>query len=193
MPAGVISKMDNGNIRAEVNRLKSRALKLDLPKLLDELFYNVENYAYWKESDPKNVPKSISDIQGESDNSLEFTYKCNRYAFAWLGDENWTANMMTLFINGSRVLEVNFNHSSGDVKWQPENILAYVEGPWVKEFKRLASEVKEHSDLQFQHWKAKENKEEIANLRESFGIKRHVNDSWLDRIRKIFLRGGPQE
>jgi len=165
-------------VRAEAEQRKQRAWQLGLPELTTRFYRDLARfYPAWRDNNPTMVPQMITDIREVGKDTVAFRDRDHRYSLAW---KEWSGSYpdgdvffrstLSLLVDESRVLEiyldgVPFDEYSCD-EWRPEDVRAFIEGPWVPSFKAVVAE----GERLRQRSEEERRQRESEELRSRFGI-----------------------
>ena len=178
---------DVDSIRGEAERRKQRAWQLGLPEITTRFYRDlVRFYPAWQHNRPEIVPQLISEIRKVGEDAVEFGYRDHLYSLTWKeqstplpGGDEYVSSTLSLLMDGSRVLEI---YLCGEPKecgteWRPNDVLAFIEGPWVASFKAVVAEGERLHGLSRQRSEEERRSREAEDLRLRFGIPKRPTDA----------------
>ncbi len=174
-------------VHEEVERRKRRARELQLPSLLFELYRDlICHYPAWSVDHRQYIPDDVAALEQPAEGAISFIYRGNKYSFSW-GQEMvdstfddspeqmlYYNGFLNVHVAGQRVFTLTLRGESDmGITWEPRNIEAFIEGPWVEALRTLAQTAKDHlrtaRNLEAKKWR--EDAGRLADLKERFGIK----------------------
>jgi len=91
---------------------------------------------------------------------------------------SWTFGVLTLQVDGDRVLEVQYSDKSenedywiGSDRWEVADIKAFIEGDWIKDLQDLNTAIRDLGEKVNREDYEKRIKREAEDLKQRFGLK----------------------
>ena len=123
-----------------------------IPELIAGLYLkHIRQYPDWKDTAPEFMPPSITAVVNVEEGHERIILNLNEYEFFF---KEWsyktpdgkphTHGLLEIFISGGRKvfgLLLAKGKAGSTLRWEASEIEAYEQGPWLNDFKKLASEI----------------------------------------------------
>jgi hypothetical protein len=171
-------KNDVDRIYQEVEKRKRRAEELGVPKLFEKLYSRIPHYPSWIKNNHNRewVCSLVTDAIKMEDGGIKIVLSEETYTFYFKesnfstpdGEYHKHANW-ELYVDSKKVLVVDMAYEMDQYiggNWTAFGVSAFIEGDWLKDFKKLEQKIVVEDKEREQKRKSKE----AEKLKEDFGI-----------------------
>ena len=188
---GSLLPTEEDRILAEVDKRKDRAADLGIEELVSKVYKEIEHYPSWMNDKDHRVeiaPSITSAIDPGRENRdskswkrVKIVLKEKEYIFAFeehgidLPDGDYqTHGILELYTSDKKVAAINMARSDDEysTEWSPFDTKAFIEGPWIKDFKALRAWIEKKDKRQTEDFnkQSKYGFRSNEELKKDFGI-----------------------